>query len=43
MLKYLVVFLLFNIKLQAQDSLFLKVHFLYGSKPQKAYKKTQSK
>jgi len=26
-----------------QDSIFLKVHFLYGSKPQKAYKKTQSK
>ncbi|KOY86230.1 hypothetical protein AD998_08790 [bacterium 336/3] len=43
MFKYLVVFLVLSVKLQAQDSLFVKVHFLYGSKPQKAYKKTQSK
>lgn len=27
----------------AQDSTFIKVHFLYGSKPAKGYKKTESK
>ena len=32
-----------HLRLYAQDSLFLKVHFLYGSKPLKKYKKTEKK
>lgn len=35
--------LLFVVNAKGQDTLFLKVHFLYGSKPKKEYRDTESK
>lgn len=40
---FLVVALLSHGALHAQDSFCLKVHFLYGSKPSRDYKKTESR
>lgn len=35
--------LLFSVQIFAQDSLLLKVHFLYGSKPRNEFKSTETK
>jgi hypothetical protein len=34
---------LFGLSIQAQDSVYLKVHFLYGSKPKKRYQDSEPK
>ena len=40
---FLSLALLFSVALSASDSLFLKLHFVYGSKPKRAYKSTEKK
>ena len=45
-MKYLTLFILFCLSFTlsfSQDSTFIKVHFLYGSKPLKTYKATEKK
>ena len=42
-LKLLVITLLFSISTFSADSTFIKVHFLYGSKPKKEFKATEGK
>jgi hypothetical protein len=43
MFRFIFIFLFFSISIQAADSLFVKVHFVYGSKPKRAFKNIESK